>query len=572
MKILFIARHYMYFRNFESAIRLLAARGHRVHLVVDRDDGQPVAERLARECTGVSFSQMPRRADTTEIRLAAALRRGVDCLRYADPAYDEAPAIRARASERMPRIATALAASVGRARAARWLGALETNIPAPASVDELLRDEAPDLVLLTPLIEIGSPQLDYLRAARALGLRTALCVWSWDHLSTKALIRVMPDEVLVWNPTQKREAVELHGVPPDRVVVTGAQCFDQWFGRQPARDRVAFCRRAGLADTRPFILYVCSALFRGTCPEEAGFVRRWIASLRAQPAFRDVPILVRPHPQRMQEWEGIDLPAEFPGVAFFGSNPIDPASRDDYFDSMYHSAAIVGLNTSALIEAAIVDRPVYTVLLPEFQNNQEGTFHFRYLLHVGDGFLNTARSFEEHATQLEAGLAGRPGKQNGPFVEQFIRPAGRHEAATPRFVAAVEQLLERRAPSPVREAAVPGTRPVVALLESMFATQWGIRLIGDTRLEREVATKAAVEAARDKYRTEKARTRDRAMSQKRWRKRTAGVRKVGRRVAALPRRVFVFVRERTRRRRVERMIDRSKTLALRLASGLRRSR
>ena len=91
-------------------------------------------------------------------------------------------------------------------------------------------------MLLTPLIDLGSSQIDYLRAARALGIPTALCVWSWDHLSSKALIRECPDRVFVWNETQKREAVELHRVPAERVVVTGAQCFDHWFDRTPSRD------------------------------------------------------------------------------------------------------------------------------------------------------------------------------------------------------------------------------------------------------------------------------------------------------------------------------------------------
>ena len=46
---------------------------------------------------------------------------------------------------------------------------------------------------------------------------------------------------------------------------------------------------------------------------------------------------------------------------------------------MYHASATVGLNTSAMIEAAIVGRPVHTILVPEFQHSQEGTLHFRYL-------------------------------------------------------------------------------------------------------------------------------------------------------------------------------------------------
>ena len=90
----------------------------------------------------------------------------------------------------------------------------------------------------------------------------------------------------------------------------------------------------------------------------------------------------------------------------YGSNPIDDESRADYFDSMFHSAAVVGLNTSALVEAAIVDRPVFTILPPEFSENQEGTFHFHYLLTIGGGFLHQARSVDEHVSAA-GGRAGR---------------------------------------------------------------------------------------------------------------------------------------------------------------------
>ena len=63
-----------------------------------------------------------------------------------------------------------------------------------------------------------------------------------------------------------------------------------------------------------------------------------------------------------------------------GDNPIDPANRADFFDSIYHSAAVVGINTSAMIEAAIIGRPVCSMLAEEFAGTQEGTIHFHHLL------------------------------------------------------------------------------------------------------------------------------------------------------------------------------------------------
>ena len=40
VKVLFIARHFTYFRNFDSVVESLAARGHAVHLAADREEAQ----------------------------------------------------------------------------------------------------------------------------------------------------------------------------------------------------------------------------------------------------------------------------------------------------------------------------------------------------------------------------------------------------------------------------------------------------------------------------------------------------------------------------------------------------
>ena len=39
-------------------------------------------------------------------------------------------------------------------------------------------------------------------------------------------------------------------------------------------------------------------------------------------------------------------------------------SKADYFDSVAHADAVVGVNTSALIESAIVDRPALAFPAP----------------------------------------------------------------------------------------------------------------------------------------------------------------------------------------------------------------
>jgi hypothetical protein len=461
MKILFLARHFSYLRLFESAIAELAERGHTIHLSADREEslgGAGLVERLAARYPGVTIGWTPARQSGAWADLGRKLRLGIDYLRFLDPRYDQTPRLRGRSEERTPKAVRLLGSlpvlrgAAGR-RALAWvLRQFEQAVPRSRELEAFFREQAPDAVLITPLVDLGSPQLDHFLSARALGLRTILCVGSWDHLSSKSLLRATPDVVTVWNETQKQEAIELHQVPPDRVVVTGAQCYDQWFGRRPSRTREVFCEQIGLDGSKPFILYVCSSLFKHTA-NEARFVEKWIQQVRssADPVLREAGLLIRPHPRRLEEWAQVDL-TEFKNVTLFGSHPVDPATKDDYFDSLHYASAVVGLNTSAFLEAGVAGKPVLSVLLPEISNdNQEGTIHFHYLLSVGGGLLEIARSLEEHVSQLSATLADPgPGIERARrFTEGFIRPYGLTEAATPRFASAIEAAAGRPAPRAV---------------------------------------------------------------------------------------------------------------------------
>ncbi len=83
------------------------------------------------------------------------------------------------------------------------LRASERAMPIDPDVASYIESHPADVILVTPLLSLGSEQQDVVRIARRLGVPTALCVGSWDHLSSKALVRDVPDSVFVWNETQK---------------------------------------------------------------------------------------------------------------------------------------------------------------------------------------------------------------------------------------------------------------------------------------------------------------------------------------------------------------------------------
>jgi hypothetical protein len=173
----------------------------------------------------------------------------------------------------------------------------------------------------------------------------------------------------------------------------------------------------------------------------------------SEPLLRSINVLMRPHPYNVHRWAENPV-SDLPGVSVFprqGYNPIDAENRGDFFDSLYHCAAAVGINTSAMIEAAIVGRPVCSILAAEFAGTQEGTIHFRHLLPENGGFLRIAATMESHLEQLAACLRDpeTTRAETDRFVASFVRPHGRETRATPIFAAAVEQIAAAPAPPAV---------------------------------------------------------------------------------------------------------------------------
>ena len=477
MRIVFSATHFGFLRNFESTIRLLAERGHELHLLAERRDaidGQKMADILVAEHPAITCDIVPSSRHRFWYALATGVRASLDYWRYLDSRWDDAPKLRGRAASQAPAFARLVARAPvvgsrgGLALLQRFFRVCDRAIPPSDDIAAVFRRIQPDLLLVTPLLYFRSHQVDHVRVARRLGIKTILGVGSWDHLTTKGLIHEVPDRVYVWNDAQKQEAIDLHRVPHDRVAVTGSQAYDHWFATRPSLDRGAFCRQVGLDPARPVLLYLCSSPF--IAPYEVGFVRKWIAAIRASEdkRVRSAGLLVRPHPQNAQQWQDVDLTAEFDNVVVWpttGVNPIGGAARADYFDSMYHAEAVVGVNTSGMIESGIIGRPVYSIVASEFATTQEGTLHFQHLKNVEGGLLHLASDLDEHTRMLASLLADGSAERLGArrFIQAFVRPYGLDTPATPRIVNEIERFA---AGAPVPS---PATRPFAPVLRLLLA-------------------------------------------------------------------------------------------------------
>lgn len=455
IKFRIVLRNLLYLRNFEPALRGLADQGHDILIttsIYDRKvpkELRQLAEDLADRYPNLRFGLTRERVDMWG-QLARFLRGYRNALRYRRPEYADAPALAARAMSRIDPVSRRLLGlSVFRNktvnRFAAWLVTqCDRAIPPDRGIVAELREARPDALVVSPLVDLQSEQIDWVRAARALRIPSCLMVASWDNLTNKGLILARPDRVIVWNRFQKEEAVEMHGIPADSVILTGAQLYDHWFERQPSRDYAGFCRDFGFDPEKPTLLYCGSSVF--IARNEAEFVERWLGMVRGcgDPVLRDANILIRPHPMHQvpfdsleeERWDRVTVHPRKGGM------PVLEDAKADYYDALYHCSAVIGINTSALIEASILGKRSFTVEDPAYRRTQEGTLHFRYL--IDGGILRKAADFEAHLRDLSEELAAGKADKDAlrSFVESFLRPHGLDKPATPILVEALAGLPE----------------------------------------------------------------------------------------------------------------------------------
>jgi hypothetical protein len=381
---------------------------------------------------------------TNEAEAVALFRRVTDLVRFLDPALPDA---------RWPRRRTALRALVraghpdAEALAAR-IAALELPEPVHARLTETLRgvelllppepglveavgELAVDAVLLVSRCSLGGVERDLLKAARRLGLPTIMLVWSWDNLSSKALLTEQPDQLLVWNDLQVDEAVRLHGMPRERVHALGAPSLDDFF--------LEVERHAGDtpgSEERATIVYLGSS--SNISPAEPTIFERWLNAVRASDdeRVRSARVLLRPYPAgtSWKRWQ----PPEPATFAVERGRKLDAAGLARL---LLQADAVVALNTSGELEAAIAGRPVVTFRAGELAPGQEGSVHFEYLLERHGGFVVDSADLDEHVRNLARVLAaGHDRESVQAFVTRFVRPLGLDRPVSPLVASTVLEL------------------------------------------------------------------------------------------------------------------------------------
>ena len=246
-------------------------------------------------------------------------------------------------------------------RVLRWLDRyLVRERPLAACFDKY----QPDLLFLAHLFD--DVEIALLREAKRRNIPTIGFVNSWDKLTARCIIRLLPDQLLVYNDIVKREAMVHADMKAQDIEVVGIPQYDLYVGYTPTH-RQEFLRRIGLAPQRRFILYApMGETFSDSDWDIIDLLHRWLGNGSLPP---DVDLLVRFQPNDLvnekelakRSWLHFDRP----GTRFSSRRGVDWDMSEEELrhlaDTLAHTSLLVCYASSLSVDAAIFAKPVINI-------------------------------------------------------------------------------------------------------------------------------------------------------------------------------------------------------------------
>lgn len=246
-------------------------------------------------------------------------------------------------------------------RAVRWI---DFHFVRNNSFSRFFETYKPDAVLLAHLFDDG--EIAILREAKRRGVPTVGFINSWDKLTARAALRLLPDRLLVYNDIVKREAMTHADMPESRITVVGIPQYDHYHDHRLAA-RGKFLRRIGIDPRKRFFLYApIGETFSNSDWDIIDLLRRWV-SAGTLPA--DVDFLVRFQPNDFVDEAEIAkrpwLHYDRPGVRFTKERGVDwdmsGAELRHLADTLSHAALLVCYASSLSVNAAVFGKPVINI-------------------------------------------------------------------------------------------------------------------------------------------------------------------------------------------------------------------
>ncbi|OGM98962.1 MAG: hypothetical protein A2915_03295 [Candidatus Yanofskybacteria bacterium RIFCSPLOWO2_01_FULL_41_34] len=228
----------------------------------------------------------------------------------------------------------------------------------------------PDFVFAAD--SFGEIDIWFMKEARSRKTPLITMVRSWDNTTTKGILRLMPDKIIVNSPTVKNELIEIHDYQADDIFVAGLPQFDVWLSG-PTETREHFFARIGADPSKKLILFApAGAVLSNTDWQLCQILKE---ALENGSLPENVQFLVRNHPQHpadLSKFAGdpsfiIDNPGHMTKAGDRKNIEFRPQDSEHLRNSIYYSDIVMYVATSLGLDSSVFNKPQIMVSFDGFE-------------------------------------------------------------------------------------------------------------------------------------------------------------------------------------------------------------
>lgn len=245
--------------------------------------------------------------------------------------------------------------------------------------------------------------MEFLAEAKKRGIKTAGMVTGWDHFD-KYFLPFQVDVLLAQSDQIKGFAVRYQAYDPDKVFVVGYPYFDFIVRNNYFKERNEVLKDLNFPPNSKYILYIAGSMY---CPDEPDIIETLIRWADENKFGCDLRLVIRPYPggrgkDRAFDEDKFNSFKEHPRVSFQTGKFWGNLERTAHFlNIMRHADAVIAVYSTAVLEAAVFDKPLLTISFDGYHKRpfSRSVRRFELREHFKDvlksGALKRAASFEE---------------------------------------------------------------------------------------------------------------------------------------------------------------------------------
>ena len=264
---------------------------------------------------------------------------------------------------------------------------------------------SPDLVFLAHLFD--EPEINLLREAKRRKVKTIGFINSWDKVTSRCILRLIPDKLIVFNSLVKEELVKFNEVKRENIFVSGLPQYD-YFYYPVETSKEEFFKKIDMSPEKDLIVY--ASMGRAFSTSDWDMIDYLYTLVSSDKFVRKCNLLIRFQPNDFVDEVEIGkrpyLKYDQPGKRFGSKRGVDwdmdSSDLEHLKNTLHYMSLIICYASSISIDAAVFDKPIININF-EIKKNEsllKSPTQYYKTLHYGNAIKTGAIDLVKNEDEL----------------------------------------------------------------------------------------------------------------------------------------------------------------------------